>query len=222
MKTKEKYLDQPPRCDHPEFAYPAFRWPAQVLDYKVVYSPDDKAPEPVFIAQVDVEKFGVSLFIFGFKLLDKFVVCDLEENSWFPIYCVKEFNKQTQRWRSIFLQHYFFRDREMSGTSFYQQEGSVITDVEDYDEIKNKTALNLTDKRAYWGRTTKTWPKSPDGLLYLIAQIKEKRRNFADNAYPGGGLRGLCCLLARRGKSSIMHCITLISASPKTPIILGA
>ena len=144
MKTKEKYLDQSPVCDHPEFAYPAFRWPAQIGGYKVIYSPDDKAPEPVFIAQVDVEKFGVSLFVFGFKLLDKFVVRDVERSSWFGVYCVKEYNKQTQRWRSVFLQQYRYSDN--SDSVFYRQEGSMLTKVEDYDEIKNKTALNLTGK----------------------------------------------------------------------------
>ena len=185
-----KYLDKPPVFDDPDFRYPDFRWPTRIWDTQIIDHDSGYKPEAVFINQLDLSTPlpTTELYLFGFKvLLSKVVLAksspDPREGRWIRVYAIKEYQRDRDMCRDLFLQQY--RD-DCDGT-FYRQYDSQICESWEYEDLKNKSQYNLSGKKIYWGQhPTKMWPKGPDGLLYLVAQVKEKRRKFATDAFSGG------------------------------------
>lgn len=184
-----KYLEKPPKIDTPDFRYPDFVWPTQIWDRTIIDKDPEYKPEAVFIDQLDLPNPlpEAALYLFGFKVLESKIVFDKPEDfyyegSWIEVYCIKEYRRDKRAWREMFFQQY---DNDCDGV-FYRQYGSQICESWEYEDLKNKSQYNLSGKKIYWGQhPTKVWPKGPDGLLYLVAQIKGKKRKFAVDIFPG-------------------------------------
>ena len=190
VERKEKYLDKPPVSCEPDFRYPILHWPKRIWNTEIVSHDPDYGPEPVFITQLDLPEMlpPTRVYLFGFKILMSKITLaepdpEPEEGDWIRVYCIKEYRRDRKTWRELFLQQY---EDDCDGT-FYRQYDSQICESWEYEDLKNKSQYNLSGKQIYWGQhPTKMWPKGPDGLLYLVAQVKEKRRKFATDAFSGG------------------------------------